>query len=425
MVLADKNPSAKLVKLYETLQELEGKKAMFGQQDGYAMGTDFAENDIDNIGKSDVRSVSGKHAKVAGFDIGHYEIYYTAERDPEFAEMIKGKDRKGIDYEVGENIDGIKWDYMREAIRYAYKKGAIVTISWHSVNPLNGCEYGANNFSWSESVVKAMLPGGRLHHRFLLYLDSVLEFNASLTDEDGDLIPYIFRPFHEHTGAWFWWGIGTQGNPNDGTAWNGDHSRLNDPEDYAALFRFTVEYLQERGMHNVLYCISPDRSPLTCLNQGKEYDESLAEGYMTGYPGDAYVDVFGLDDYWDFGHDYNEADAKTQYESLVATLETTAVLAKEHEKLTCLSEMGIASAKVLKEAGKDPQAPFTEWFMSALSESENTKRMLYGLIWRADFVGEGSGKIPFVLEDKTFGTIDRSGDVKKMAEDPSMEFITL
>ena len=55
--------------------------------------------------------------------------------------------------------------------------------------------------------------------------------------------------------------------------------------DYQALWRMTVEYLRdEKGLHNLLYVYSPD------------VFETEAE-YLERYPGDAYVDVLGSDDY--------------------------------------------------------------------------------------------------------------------------------
>jgi mannan endo-1,4-beta-mannosidase len=47
-------------------------------------------------------------------------------------------------------------------------------------------------------------------------------------DNNGKLIPIIFRPFHEFDGNWFWWGA------NYCTA-----------EEYISVYRFTVNYLRD------------------------------------------------------------------------------------------------------------------------------------------------------------------------------------
>lgn len=182
---SDPEAIPQLVALYRRLKEKEGRKVLFGQQDAYVCGVTFEANREENLGKTDTLSAAGVYPAVAGFDVGHLEVYYTARRDPEFAKLIRGKDRTGSDFEEGKNIDNIEWEYMRKAIQLAHEKGAVVTISWHSVNPLTGGEYG-DNTAWTESVVADVLPGGSLNSRFRLYLDAFAAFNETLTD--GDIV---------------------------------------------------------------------------------------------------------------------------------------------------------------------------------------------------------------------------------------------
>lgn len=394
---ADPQALPQTVALYTRLREIKGSRFLFGQQDAFVSGATFEPNKEENLGKSDILTSTGKYPGVAGFDIGHLEVLYTAQRDPEFARLIKGKDRTGGDFEPGMNIDNISFDFMRKAIRFAYEAGSVVTISWHSVNPLTGGEYGPPNRSWEESVIKAVLPGGRLHQRFTCYLDAFIQFNETLLDSRGQQIPYIFRPFHEHSGDWFWWGIDSEENPNDGTAWSGDHGRLNTPEDYATLYRYTVQYLQEHGVHNLLYCVCPDRSRLPYEGEEAGFNQALADGWMAGYPGDDCIDLFGLDNYFDLGHPYN-TDTRTpdgtpingavQFQHFVGAIETLTTLAAQHGKLAALTEMGIANERVLTEAGLEPKAPYTQWLLRAVRTNENTRKLLYGLVWRAGYVGE-------------------------------------
>lgn len=400
---SDPEAIPQLVALYRRLKEKEGRKVLFGQQDAYVCGVTFEANREENLGKTDILSAAGVYPAVAGFDVGHLEVYYTARRDPEFAKLIRGKDRTGSDFEEGKNIDNIEWGYMRKAIQLAHEKGAVVTISWHSVNPLTGGEYG-DNTAWTESVVADVLPGGSLNSRFRLYLDAFAAFNETLTDREGNLIPYIFRPFHEHSGDWFWWGIDSSANPNDGTAWSGDGGRLNAPADFAALYRYTVEYLRGKGVHNVLYCISPDMSRIAYEGDQSGYNEAMAQAWMTGYPGDDYIDVFGLDNYWNVGHAYNRDDSRgegmpvlgeIQYNRYTGALETLTVLAQEHGKFAALTEMGLANEKVLSDTGRDIRAAYTEWFLRAVKTNKNTRRILYGLVWRSDFLREDAD--PFAV----------------------------
>ena len=379
-VPADPNALPQTVALYEKLKAMEGKKLMFGQQDTFAVGATFEANKPENLGKSDIFAATGKYPAVAGFDIGHLEVYYTAARDPEFAALIPGKDRTGGDFEVGMNIDNMAFDAMREEIRFAHEQGCIVTLSWHSVNPLTAGEYGPANRSWEESVIKAVLPGGKLHARYNLYLDAFIEYNATLTDSHGELIPYIFRPYHEHSGDWFWWCIDSTENPNDGTAWSGNGGRLNEPEDYATLYRYTVQYLWEHGVHNLLFCVCPDRSRLPY--------EQLAEKWMEGYPGDDVIDLFGMDNYMDARPMSHPEGGKKQFECFVGSMETLVTLAEEHGKLAALTEMGLPGESTMQEAGLDARSPYTQWFLKAVQSNEKTQKLLYGLTWRSGFRGE-------------------------------------
>lgn len=429
---SDPDALPQLVALYERLRAGEGNYVMFGQQDAYVSGATFEPNRMDHIGKCDTYAAAGVYPSVAGFDVGHLEVWYTAERDTEFAKLIPGMDRTGGDFERDMNIDNIRWDYMREAIRFAHRKGAVVTVSWHSVNPLTGAEYGPGNRTWSESIIKDVLPGGRLHERFRLYLDAFAGFNGTLTDEEGKLIPYIFRPFHEHTGDWFWWGTDCRDNPNDGTAWSGNGGRLNDPEDFAALYRYAVTYLRAKGVHNVLWTISPDRSRLGYEGDEAGYNERMAGDWMTGYPGDAYVDLFGLDNYWDVGSEYNRGDdgklvdGSIQYRRFAGALETVAVLAREHGKLAALTEMGCADERVLTQAGCDAAAAYTQWFLRAVKTNELTRRILYGLVWRTDF--RSTDADPFAVcgraEDGSLCVkYSRAEDFRRFVKDPFVRLI--
>lgn len=73
-------------------------------------------------------------------------------------------------------------------------------------------------------------------------------------------IAVLFRPLHEASGGWFWWGTRT-----------GD--------DFVALWRYVFDYLTGKGVHNLLWVWT------SCLNDAE------------WYPGDAYVDFIGTDWY--------------------------------------------------------------------------------------------------------------------------------
>lgn len=223
--------------LYAGLNRMVGNKTMFGHQDDTAYGVEWEETP----GGSDVRAVCGDYPAVYGWEIG------------------------GIEHRRSENLDKVNFKQMKRLIREAYDRGGINTISWHADNLVTG----GNTWDLTGgNVVATLLPGGEHHAEFCRWLDRVAEFLASLKGSDGESIPVIFRPLHEHTGSWFWWGR--------------DFCSV---DEYVALWRQIVTYLRDvKGLKIVIYCYSPDRV------------RTEAE-YLERYPGGEYVDLLGLDLY--------------------------------------------------------------------------------------------------------------------------------
>lgn len=83
---------------------------MLGHQDDPVYGTTWKWDE----GKSDVLLTTGDYPAVMGFDLGKIEL-----------------DSK-------ENLDGVPFDRMRQEIIAQYKRGGIVTLSWHPWNPATG-----------------------------------------------------------------------------------------------------------------------------------------------------------------------------------------------------------------------------------------------------------------------------------------------
>lgn len=160
------------------------------------------------------------------------------------------------------------------------------------------------------------MPGGEKNEVFKAYLDTIAFYANALEKEN---IPVIFRPFHEDTGGWFWWGS------------------ANTAESYRSLYAYTRDYLESKGVHNMLYVYSPN-GPL----------ETEAE-YMSRYPGDAYVDILAFDYYNDFNTYPAEADTSF-FDHLDQTCQVVSSLAKQHNKLAAISETGV---RVMKKDGSD------------------------------------------------------------------------
>lgn len=328
--------------LFDALHRVSGEFTMLGHQDdtfsAHARERDGSGSPTD----SDVLAVAGAYPAVWGFDLGRIELGWSV------------------------NIDGVPFDDIRREMRRAYAMGAVVTASWHAVNPVTGGGYGENTAPGS---VAAVLHGGDRHGEFLGWLRRVAAFLGSVTDEHGEPIPVVFRPYHEHTGDWFWWCVGSPLRPTDTGAGR-----------YAELWRMTVGYLRDEcGVHNVLYAYAPDRSRIDMATPA-----SREHGYLFGYPGDGYIDVLGVDDYWDFGRGDPPATPRDRHADLVDILTLVGRLAAEHGKLAAATEIGSPGAFAAESA-----EPWSGYLLSALTANDDARRMLWCLPWRnsADAVG--------------------------------------
>lgn len=294
--------------LFTNLRTLASERLLFGHQDALAYGVEWKEW---NQCRSDVADVCGMHPAVVGWDVS----------------------------KLGQrsyNIDTVDFVAMQNWIKEVYRMGGVNTISWHMDNLLTG----GDSWDQGKNVVRAILPGGERHADYVAKLDLFADFVAEL--RVGFLfkqdIPIIFRPFHEHTGRWFWWG-----QPHCS------------PEEYKALWRFTVSYLRdEKGLHNLLYCYSPDRF------RDREH-------YLECYPGDEWVDILGLDDYHDVSVWGSSKD-------LVRRLRIVVELAEERGKIAALTETG--QEKISDEDW------FTQRLLGPILEDPVASRIAWALVWR-------------------------------------------
>ena len=316
-VLVDSLATEQTVALFKNLQQFTVDKVLFGHQETTAYGVGWVNDGFGN--RSDVKDVCGDFPAVYGWDIG--------------------------DIGQATNLDGVNFAEIKSLVKGAYARGGINTISMHLDNPVTG------NDAWDTTpAVSQILPGGSHHASYVHTLDLIAEFMKDLKTNDGTYIPVIFRPYHEHNGDWFWWGRGPATE-----------------QDYVALWRFTVDYLlEEKNIHHLLFAFSPDRSRM------QEPDNSSE--YLYGYPGDDYVDIIGLDNYYDLGSHWNAAPPAEQAQSLVKSLETIVQLAQDRNKVAALTETGLDKLEI---AGW-----WTEMLLAGIKANEVTLRIAYVLVWR-------------------------------------------
>lgn len=293
--------------LYERLHRLAPTYTLFGHQDALAYGVDWKGWHQD---RSDVKDTCGQHPAVFGWEIGHLG-------------------RKQL------SIDDVDFQQMQNWIHQVHLAGGINTISWHMDNFLGGDAWSAG-----PPTVDAILPAGQKHGAYRKILAAFAKFVRGIPGSEtaGTPPPIIFRPFHEHTGHWFWWG-----KPHT--------SR----REYIALWRFTVRYLRDQmGLHNLIWCYSPDIIEST-------------EHYLDYYPGDDYVDVLGLDDYHDLGRLGRASE-------LTRRLRIVVELAEAKGKIAALTETG--------NEGVKHKEWWTEKLWSAISADPVASRIAWALVWR-------------------------------------------
>lgn len=208
---------------------------------------------------------------------------------------------------------------------YYNKTHGLVTFSYHVSNPWWVWKQGTvASYRYQSpdhpNVVREILNGKVLltngqtvRSWYEDRLSEVIKILSSLKDSNGRQIPFVFRPFHEGSGSWFWWG----------------HSQCSN-EEYKQLFRLTIDKLR---LHfpkmRIVY--SPDSNWNTLDKSDK---------YMDRYPGDSYVDILGMDN-------YSICDEESKQKS-ISQLRQLTTYAKVHHKLVALTEVGNLGLTVKK-----------------------------------------------------------------------------
>lgn len=305
--LADKNATRETVNLYQNLWKLLDKGMMFGHQDDLGYGVTWRMEK----GRSDVKETAGDYPAVFGWDIGGIE-----------------KDAEG-------SIDIISFREQTKFIEQVYNWGGINTISWHSDNP----KTAKNTWDKTEvqGTVASILPGQPNHKKYQKWLDKVAKNLQSAKGKQGEYVPILFRPYHELTGDWFWWG------------------KTNcTQEEFKELWKFTFNYLTtDKKVHNLIWVYNTA-------------DFQTKEEFLEYYPGDDYVDMISFDKYVmnDPATDHSFVEnTKRQFKLMDE-------IAKEHNKIPALAETGYEAI------------PHPKFWTETLMEAIGDYKISYVLAWR-------------------------------------------
>ena len=298
------NVGSTSAKLADRLSQLQQKGYMAGHQDDPFYGLTWEWQ----WGRSDVRDLVGDYPAVMGFDLGGIEV----------------GDQK--------NLDSVPFQRIREQLVAHVERGGVVTLSWHPRNPLTG------GTAWdvkTPGVVKSILPGGAQHAKFQTWLQRVGDFIGSLKDSKGNLVPVIFRPWHENNGSWFWWG---QQHCTD--------------EEFHALWNMLQDEMDHRGFTNLLWSYSPN------------LDGSWTqERFLKRYPGNHRVTLIGEDAYqWGTEEDFRR--------QVTADLDFLSRFARDNGKLLAMTECGLKNMTD------------TTWWSRVLKPVMDQYPLSYFLLWR-------------------------------------------
>lgn len=256
--LVDPNASDEAKRLFSYLCDEYGKHILSGQYcDTGFMGWEnlkIAENN------------GGKYPAILGLDMGYYS-------------------QTGIDHDVTVKT-------TEQAIT-CWEKGGIVTLCWHWLAPekyIKGTWYKAFRPEEVKMNLTKMVNGQDEAGMALLRKD-IDNIAAELLKMQEAGVPILWRPLHEASGGWFWWGA-------EGA------------DTYIKLYRYLYHVLtEEYGLHNLIWVWN---------GQSEQW-----------YPGDAYVDIIGMDIY------AGEHVYTSQIEAFLKTHEST-----DANKLVVLSENG-------------------------------------------------------------------------------------
>lgn len=252
--LAGPHPSENARKVYSFLRENFRKKVVSGFMTNTVMATDgkYTPNTLETQAEAAwIKNASGKLPALMGVDFMH---------------------------STGLNSEG-EWyrGYTNATLALAeevFAKGGIPTYTWHWKDPLEKAETFYSPSSGNSPSTDFDLTKACADSTCAAWNTASAEYQAIIRDLDvtaGNLkkladkgVPVLWRPLHEASGRWFWWGY-------------------KGPKACKALYRLMFDrFTGMHGLDNLIWVWVTD--------------EAADAGDW--YPGDAYVDIVGRDYYY-------------------------------------------------------------------------------------------------------------------------------
>jgi mannan endo-1,4-beta-mannosidase len=311
--LVDTSATTETQALYTQLQAAQGNYIYFGQHD-FILYTNGSETNTDYTLSESYR-ICGK-------------LPYLM----------------GVNWQVDEGeFPAIKTN----AIKLHVSKGGFIMVC--SIPERNLVTDGDSKDKTGDPVVN-ILPGGTARAKYLAILDCFVNWCNSNKDNNGNLIPIIFRPYHEASGNWFWWGI----------------TGCTDAQ-YISLWQDMVVYLRDtKGLHNLIFCYSPDWS--------RSQDDR--------YPGDDYVDIIADDEYPDISGGTDNGTVQ----DIITNYQAASDFAIARGKL-------FAIAEGLRKLSTNPLIDYwTTYYLNPILADSKAKKASFIAVWTSPSWGAVYGR---------------------------------
>ena len=313
--LVDSNSTNETKAFYANLWNTQSKGVMFGHHDDLIYGRNW----YNKSGRSDIKDVCGDYPAVFSVD---------------FAEIMDDRSETSTLNEA-----------RRRCILEARKRGEVITACCHLNNPLTGGDSWDN--SNNQVVTQILEDGSSVSSKYKGWLDKLAHFVNNLKDENGALIPIIFRPYHEHTQSWSWWG-----------------KSCTTADEFITFWQFTINYLRDvKGVHNLVYAISPQMD-------GMQSQSDI----LFRWPGDDYVDFIGMDCYHG-----------TYTDAFKNNLKNLEALSKEKMKPCGVTETGVEGIR------KDDGSDYTDYWTKEMLSPIIGREVSMIVLWRNKYDPQGQG----------------------------------
>lgn len=298
--LVNPNATDNAKRLMSYLCDIYGEQTLSGQ---------YCDSGVNGWKNIKIKEVTGKFPAVLGMDVGYYS-------------------QTGIDH-------GADISTTEQAIAY-WEKGGIVTLCWHWLAPekyINGTWYSAFRPEHTNMNLTRIMNGQDPEGMELLVKDIgnvAREFQKM--QEAG--VPILWRPLHEASGGWFWWGKG--GSENFVKLWQLMYDR----------------YTNHWGLNNLIWV-------LPYSGNGRAYGN--------WYPGEEYCDILGADRY--------DGGVQNRLYGLLSTL-------TNEPKPYCFHECG--TAPTAEELQTTPWIWFMIWHTDHLTNGNDPEAL--STLYNSDYV---------------------------------------